>query len=177
MVEVKEFKSILKNKKLSDIYIVQKYITFGNSYVFESEEMYFNLKKKIADNFQLTPSEVIMVGSAKLGFSINPKRLWKAIDDDSDMPETPKAQWTGMTVCFTGECACCIRGQLISREVAMQIASEKGLLVMPSVTKKLDLLVVADPNTQSGKANKARQYGIRIVHEPVFWRSLGIAVD
>jgi DNA polymerase-3 subunit epsilon len=48
---------------------------------------------------------------------------------------------------------------------------------MPSVTKELDLLVVADPNTQSGKAKKARKYGTRIVHEPVFWRSLGIAVD
>jgi hypothetical protein len=36
---------------------------------------------------------------------------------------------------------------------------------------------VADPNTQSGKAKKARQYGIRIVHEPVFWRSLGVPID
>jgi DNA polymerase-3 subunit epsilon len=61
--------------------------------------------------------------------------------------------------------------------MAEQIASKKGLQVMPSVTKKLDLLVVADPNTQSGKANKARQYGIRIVHEPVFWRVLGLVVD
>lgn len=94
-----------------------------------------------------------------------------------DTPASPVEQWTGKTVCFTGECACCIRGQLISREMAEQIASKKGLQVMPSVTKKLDLLVVADPNTQSGKANKARQYGIRIVHEPVFWRVLGLVVD
>ncbi len=86
-------------------------------------------------------------------------------------------EWTGKSVCFTGECACFIHGQIISREMAEQLAAEKGLRVMPSVTKKLDLLVVADPNTQSGKARKARQYGTRIVHEPVFWRSLGISVD
>ena len=86
-------------------------------------------------------------------------------------------EWTGKSVCFTGECACFIHGQIISREMAEQFAADKGLRVMPSVTKELDLLVVADPNTQSGKAKKARKYGTRIVHEPVFWRSLGIAVD
>ncbi len=85
--------------------------------------------------------------------------------------------WTGKTVCFTGECSCSSRGQLISRELAEQMAASKGLAVLSAVTKKLDLLVVADPNTESSKAKKARQYGIRIVHEPVFWRSLGIAVD
>lgn len=86
-------------------------------------------------------------------------------------------EWTGKTVCFTGESTCFIHGQFISREMGEQIAAEKGLRVMPSVTKKLDLLVVGDPNTQSAKAKKARQYGTRIVHEPVFWRSLGIDVD
>ena len=50
-------------------------------------------------------------------------------------------------------------------------------MVQASVTKKLDLLIVADPDTQSTKARKARQYGIRIVHEPVFWRTLGVAID
>jgi DNA polymerase-3 subunit epsilon len=70
-----------------------------------------------------------------------------------------------------------MHGQIISREIAEQFAAKKGLRVMTSVTKKLDLLVVADPNTQSGKAKKARQYGTRIVHEPVFWRSLGISVE
>ena len=66
---------------------------------------------------------------------------------------------------------------MITREMAEHIVTEKGLRVMPSVTKKLDLLVVADPNTQSGKAKKAQKYGIRIIHEPVFWRTLGITVD
>jgi len=95
----------------------------------------------------------------------------------ADACPTAAKDWTGKTVCFTGECGCCIRGQLISRERAEQFAAAKGLRVLPSVTKKLDLLVVADPNTLSGKAKKARLYGIRIVHEPVFWRSLGIPVD
>jgi DNA polymerase-3 subunit epsilon len=90
---------------------------------------------------------------------------------------TPSEDWTGKSVCFTGECSCSMRGELITREMAERLAANKGLRVLPSVTKKLDFLVVADPNTQSGKAKKARQYGIRIVHEPVFWRSLGGPID
>jgi DNA polymerase III subunit epsilon len=82
----------------------------------------------------------------------------------------------GKRVCFTGELQCCREGQLISRETAEEMAVSAGLEVLEAVTKKLDLLVVADPLTQSGKAKKARQYGIRIMHEPVFWKSLNLDV-
>jgi DNA polymerase-3 subunit epsilon len=69
-----------------------------------------------------------------------------------------------------------LKGEAITREMAAGLAARRGMIVAESVTKKLDLLVVADPLTQSGKAKKARQYGIRIMHEPVFWRVLGLEV-
>ena len=50
-------------------------------------------------------------------------------------------------------------------------------LPVKSVTKKLDVLVVADPDTMSSKAKKARTYGVRIMAEPVFWRLMGIDVE
>jgi DNA polymerase III subunit epsilon len=87
------------------------------------------------------------------------------------------SEWGGMTVCFTGECQCSIGGIPITRQAAERLAVEKGMTVMSSVTKKLNILVVADPDSQSGKAKKARQYGVRVMHEPVFWRGLGIPVD
>jgi DNA polymerase-3 subunit epsilon len=83
----------------------------------------------------------------------------------------------GKRVCFTGECLCLLRGEPITREIAAELAMDHGMIVAESVTKTLDLLVVADPLTQSGKAKKARQYGIRIMHEPVFWRALGLEVS
>jgi NAD-dependent DNA ligase len=61
--------------------------------------------------------------------------------------------------------------------LAEALAAESGLLVASNVTKKLDLLVVADPGTQSGKARKAREYGVRVLSDAVFWRLAGIAVD
>ena len=51
------------------------------------------------------------------------------------------------------------------------------MIVKKTVTKKLDYLVAADPDSMSGKAKKARQYGIRILAEPVFWRMLGVDVQ
>jgi DNA polymerase III subunit epsilon len=84
--------------------------------------------------------------------------------------------FVGKLVCFTGECQCRLNGEPITREMAAELATSHGMIVAESVTKKLGLLVVADPFTQSGKAKKARRYGIRIVHELVFWRALGLEV-
>lgn len=83
----------------------------------------------------------------------------------------------GKRVCFTGELLSTIGGEEITRDMAETLATEAGLIVASGVTKKLDLLVVADPNTQSGKAKKAREYGIRILADSVFWRMAGIAID
>jgi DNA polymerase-3 subunit epsilon len=65
----------------------------------------------------------------------------------------------------------------MSRERAEELASQAGLVVVGSVTKKLDILVVADPQTQSDKAKKARRYGVRVLHEAVFWDEIGVRVQ
>ncbi|MFO7287845.1 MAG: exonuclease domain-containing protein [Gammaproteobacteria bacterium] len=89
----------------------------------------------------------------------------------------PVEDLRGKSVCFTGEMQARIGGEPITRAVAQQLAAQAGLVVANSVTKKLDLLVAADPHTLSGKGRKARQYGIRIVAEAAFWRMLGVAVE
>lgn len=83
----------------------------------------------------------------------------------------------GKTVCFTGELRCRINCQTITRDVAIKIASNKGLIIKNSITKGVDFLVTADPNSLSSKARKARQYGIRIIAEPAFWNMLGIKFE
>lgn len=89
----------------------------------------------------------------------------------------PNEDLHGKRVCFTGELQSRINGEPITRDVAETLAERAGLVVANSVTKKLNLLVVADPNTQSGKAKKARQYGTRILADSVFWRMIGVAVE
>lgn len=82
----------------------------------------------------------------------------------------------GLSVCFTGKLLCSYEGQQLTRERACELAESAGLVVATRVTKSLDLLVVADPETTSGKARKAREYGTRIMAETEFWRKLGIQV-
>jgi len=89
----------------------------------------------------------------------------------------PAALPAGTTVCFTGALQATINGCAVTREQAHEFARVAGLVVLESVTKKLDVLVVADPQSASGKARKARTYGSRIIAEAVFWQLIGIAVD
>lgn len=78
----------------------------------------------------------------------------------------------GLSVCFTGEIEQTYRGRRVTREDVEQIAAQAGMEVRGSVTKQLDLLVCADPATESGKAKKARIYGTRIMHAAEFLRQL-----
>ena len=91
-------------------------------------------------------------------------------------PRTDKDDLSGKRVCFTGELQCLLDGQPLTRENAEVLAKGAGLSVLSTVTKKLDLLILADPHSQSGKAKKAREYGVRIMHEPVFWNAIGVVV-
>jgi len=83
---------------------------------------------------------------------------------------------TGLTVCFTGALTATLEGVPITRPVAERLAVGAGLRVAKNVTKGLDLLVVADPDSESGKARRARELGTRVLAERVFWQSLGLDV-
>lgn len=117
--------------------------------------------------------DLILVGEA-LGIG--------QVEELLDQPEPATASFesdslNGLTVCFTGALTCSHQGTPVTREIAQELAEGVGLTVAPRVTKKLDLLVVADPHSVSGKAELARKYGVRIIAEPAFWPMLGIEVD
>jgi DNA polymerase-3 subunit epsilon len=82
----------------------------------------------------------------------------------------------GKSVCFTGTIMSHINGERMTKDIAQSISETSGLLPQKSVTKNLDILVVADPHTQSGKAKQARNYGTRIISERDFWAQLGVAI-
>jgi ATP-dependent Lhr-like helicase len=83
----------------------------------------------------------------------------------------------GASVCFTGALVATKDGVPITRAQAQSFATDAGLVVKTGVSKGLDLLVVADPDSQSGKAVKARQLGTRVIAEAVFWRLISAPVD
>ena len=67
-----------------------------------------------------------------------------------------------------------MNGEPIDRQKAEELARNAGLVVRNTVVKKLDILVAADPGSQSGKAQKARAQGTRIMSEPAFWQAIGV---
>jgi DNA polymerase-3 subunit epsilon len=91
--------------------------------------------------------------------------------------EHQPGELAGQTVCFTGESVCTLLGVPLSRETQESLAAWAGLTVKSGVSRKLNLLVLADPDSQSGKARKATELGVRRIAEPVFWRLAGVAVD
>jgi len=90
---------------------------------------------------------------------------------------SPEESLAGKSICFTGEFTCRIEGALPSREFAEELAVKRGMVVKKSVSKKLDILVMADPDSMSGKAKKAREYRVRIMAEPVFWRLMNVEFE
>ena len=69
---------------LPDNIVVQKHITFGDSYILHRDQ-YFALKHGISERFELHTSQVILVGSGKLGFSIAPRKRYRHFGDLSDL--------------------------------------------------------------------------------------------
>lgn len=117
--------------------------------------------------------DLILVGEA-LGIS----EIEELIDRPYTEPaSTAEDAFVGQLVCFTGALTCFHEGRQVTRELAQQLAEQAGLVVAPRVTRKLDILVVADPDSASGKALKAREYGVRIIAEAAFWPMLGVEVN
>lgn len=87
-------------------------------------------------------------------------------------PLQPRAEFMGRTVCFTGQS---IYG--FDRSTQERFAAEAGMVVLPRITRALDILVLANPASQSGKARKARGYGVREMGESTFWEAIGVKIE
>jgi DNA polymerase-3 subunit epsilon len=85
----------------------------------------------------------------------------------------PLPSLLGMSICFTGQMMATTDGAPISRDMIESIATSHGMVVRQSVSKKLDFLVAADPDSMSGKAKKARKAGVRVLSEAAFWNMVG----
>lgn len=83
----------------------------------------------------------------------------------------------GLSVCFTGGVSATRGGIPLTRADLQAAAAGRGMVVKSGVSKKLDLLVTADPHSMSGKSKKARDLDVRIVSLESFICDLSIEVD
>lgn len=97
--EILKFKEELKGMSASEL--VQKKLIFGECQILDKER-YFLLRLKVARNFNVHPNEVLVVGSAKLGFSIAPHKKYRHFGNESDIDVVIVSEklfssiWTGV---------------------------------------------------------------------------------
>lgn len=86
-------------------------------------------------------------------------------------PERKTQQSTGKTVCFTG-------AMRMKRYEMQHVSIQHGYSPIDSVTKGLDLLVVADDvDMTSSKCVKAKKYGTEIIRESDFLKMCNVAIE
>ncbi|MFF2051136.1 exonuclease domain-containing protein [Leifsonia sp. NPDC058194] len=103
-----------------------------------------------------------------------------SIDEDvvvSSLAEAPAVPAPPMTTGFRLEPGdiVVLTGEMSKpREAWAEVLTRLGLIVKNNVVKKTKLLVAADPDSLSGKAKTARDYGITIVNEAGLERLLDV---
>ena len=97
-----------------------------------------------------------------------------SVDDLVRHGRTVVDDWEGKSVCFTGETQCLVKGLRLQRADLIEYAEAAGMVVKTAVSGRLDLLVVADPDTRSGKAKKAEELGVAKMYDVAFLRALGL---
>lgn len=82
--------------------------------------------------------------------------------------------WRGKPVIFAGEDSTTLYGVPLDREAQIMLARWAECEVLPRLTKKTALLIVADPGKVAGNVQKARDYGVAIEQESNFLAAIGI---
>lgn len=105
-------------------------------------------------------ASLLQVPDARLTAALAPPVAPAAHAASTDAPPTPGAFTLspGDAVVLTGE----MSRPRADLEAALVAA---GFRVASAISKKVALLVAADPDSLSGKARKAREYGIPVVGE------------
>jgi hypothetical protein len=85
--------------------------------------------------------------------------------------------WVGQVIAFTGQGVTTIHGVPIDRYAQSMLGRWAGCDVLPRVTKKTNLLVVANPSEATANVQKAKEYGIANVSEPDFLVGIGLPVE
>jgi len=79
---ISDFKSILSES--TPLEVVQTCVYSGSAYAL-SDSALLSLRRKTAAHFEIHLTDVYLVGSAKLGFSIKPTATFRPFSEDSDL--------------------------------------------------------------------------------------------
>jgi hypothetical protein len=93
-----------------------------------------------------------------------------------DLPQRSH-DWIGKRIAFSGDSATTIHGATLDRPAQVMLARWAGCDILPRLTQKTDLLVVADSHNPTANLQNAKDYGVPIVDEPAFIGAIGIPME
>jgi DNA polymerase-3 subunit epsilon len=121
----------------------------------------------------LTPAEAAEIRAAGRLLGIDDESVEHALSTERDASSAALPLSSGFHL-VAGD-SLVLTGEMSKpREVWESLLAGLGFDVRPNVVKKTKVLVAADPDSLSGKAKKAREYGIPIVNEAGLERLLGL---
>lgn len=82
LTRMERFKGDLTD--LSPLQMIRKHVIYGDCAAI-TQAQYFDLRSEVAERYEVHPNEVLVVGSAKLGFSIAPNKRYRHFADTSDI--------------------------------------------------------------------------------------------
>ena len=88
-MNIEEMKAAIEEKSADEIY--NEFFISGEVWIFKNIfgeqwfEQYDRFKKYVAQKLDVHYNNIGIAGSAKLGFSLNPKKNYKVFNDDSDL--------------------------------------------------------------------------------------------
>ena len=151
---------------------------------FNIEDIGEKVAQKIIDNVGTTKLEGLIIADTSyyIGEGVKEKTAQKlrdgldALKDDMrevlkyvkivDVEEPVQGSLGGKSFCFTGAAS-------RPRKELQQMVKDNGGIVFDSCKKGLDYLVLADPNSTSTKAVKARKDGVNLISEEDFVKMCG----
>ena len=81
-MEIENFRIDISS--LDPVEVVRKDIIFGHPHAVDVSQ-YYSLRRDVATQYDIHPSEVLLVGSGMLGFSIVPQKRYREFCDESDL--------------------------------------------------------------------------------------------
>jgi hypothetical protein len=85
--------------------------------------------------------------------------------------------WKGKFIALTGQGRTTIYGVPLDRNAQTMLVKWAGCDLLPRLTKKTDLLVVADPNEVTGNLQRAKEYGVEAIPETDFLVQVGLPAE
>ena len=153
---------IVTDKEVAGLVDVAKFVGLGVEDLKAIHQSYFDeIFKLVWVDGILTADEIVLLREAGRVLGVSELDVEESIHNQTASSTRPFQE--GSIICLTGSMD-------PDKATIGSLLSGFGVLISESVSKKTSAVVAADRDSLSGKANKARQYGIPIYSSEEIWR-------